>query len=593
MAPGQPPSRRSRRLGADLRDLRQLVAAYISAGGLVDNIGRPIWWSAGSRASSTGCAASRRATGADPRGLCLHLLAGRGLRRARDGLRADRRRRDRLSDGRRRPGRHVFWPQHGEFANTTNFITSDARARGAGVPRRRASPSRSSRSSPTGSRTWCCRRRRRRCMRRSSTACFPRSALDARSGDDAELSRRARRLSVERPGQRAHRRRQDPDPGVATARRTHAGRVAVRRWSTPTALGSGSGAKLGQGGEGAVYELEGEPGRRRQDLPSAAAGAARGEDPRRWSASRTRALDKLTAWPIELLSLPSGQPIGVKMPRVIGHGHPPALQSRRAAAPSSRAPTGAFSSASRPTWRAPSPRCDAEGVVIADVNHGGILVAPGRAGAADRLRQLPDRRPAGSCFPCDVGVPIFTPPELQDRCSTGVMRSENHDNFGLAVMIFLVLFMGRHPFAGRYLGEGDMPIERAIREHRFAYGAGRASFAAMEQPPGTPPLAIVSPPVAGAVRARLRAREPRPGAGRSAVEWIDALETLAGSCGNAPSASRTGISPACRPARGAGSRRRPACRCSRTTVSRCAAAHFDLPAFWQQLVAIEHPGPGA
>ena len=109
----------------------------------------------------------------------------------------------------------------------------------------------------------------------------------------------------------------------------------------------------------------------------------------------------------------------------------------------------------------------AEGAVIADVNHGGILV-----GADARVRLIDcdffQIIAGGRCFPCDGGVPIFTPPELQDRNLTGVIRSENHDNFGLAVMIFLVSFMGRHPFAGRYLGEGDMPIERAIEEHRFA-----------------------------------------------------------------------------------------------------------------------------
>ena len=69
----------------------------------------------------------------------------------------------------------------------------------------------------------------------------------------------------------------------------------------------------------------------------------------------------------------------------------------------------------------------------------------------------------GRCFTCDVGVPMFTPPELQERSLTGVIRSENHDNFGLAVVIFQVLFMGSHPFAGRRPGGGDMPIEQAIK----------------------------------------------------------------------------------------------------------------------------------
>jgi DNA-binding helix-hairpin-helix protein with protein kinase domain len=347
------------------------------------------------------------------------------------------------------------------------------------------------------------------------------------------------------------------------------------------------GARLGQGGEGAVYELEGRAGVVakifHEPLP-----AARAEKIRAVVASRTPALEKLTAWPIELLSLPGGQPIGVKMPRVVGHRDIHQLyspKSRRIAFP--RADWRFLVRVSANVARAFA-TVHAEGAVIADVNHGGILV-----GADARVRLIDcdsfQVTAGGRCFPCDVGVPIFTPPELQDRTLTGVIRSENHDNFGLAVMIFLILFMGRHPFAGRYLGEGDMPIERAIEEHRFAYGSEH-DFAAMEQPPGTPPLDIVSPPVAELFErafAMSAARGGRP----SAVEWIDALETLAGKLVECP----VGIahwhladSPEC-----------PWCRIEAATgvplfstaVSDATASLFDLPAFWQQLIAIEHPGP--
>ena len=150
--------------------------------------------------------------------------------------------------------------------------------------------------------------------------------------------------------------------------------------------------------------------------------------------------------------------------------------------------------------------------------------------------------------------------------------------------------MGRHPFAGRYLGEGDMPIEQAIKEHRFAYGAEH-DFAAMEQPPGTPPLAIVSPPVAELFErafAMSAARGGRP----AAVEWIAALEIPGGRPEGMPDRDRAlALRRLALGARGAASRRRPACRCSRPRCRTRRPALFDLPAFWQQLVAIEHPGP--
>lgn len=47
----------------------------------------------------------------------------------------------------------------------------------------------------------------------------------------------------------------------------------------------------------------------------------------------------------------------------------------------------------------------------------------------------------GTLHLCEVGVSHFTPPELQTLSSfVGFERTENHDNFGLALLIFHVLF---------------------------------------------------------------------------------------------------------------------------------------------------------
>src|SRR5260370_42396912 len=66
----------------------------------------------------------------------------------------------------------------------------------------------------------------------------------------------------------------------------------------------------------------------------------------------------------------------------------------------------------------------------------------------------------------------------------GVVRTPNHDNFGLAVVAFQMLFMARHPFSGRFLGTGEMPMERAISEYRFAYGSNSTTIQ-MEPPPAS------------------------------------------------------------------------------------------------------------
>jgi DNA-binding helix-hairpin-helix protein with protein kinase domain len=59
------------------------------------------------------------------------------------------------------------------------------------------------------------------------------------------------------------------------------------------------------------------------------------------------------------------------------------------------------------------------------------------------LRQLPlprlPRLPWNKVFRCPVGKPEYTPPELQGCNFSEVDRTPDHDNFGLAVLIFLLL----------------------------------------------------------------------------------------------------------------------------------------------------------
>ena len=127
----------------------------------------------------------------------------------------------------------------------------------------------------------------------------------------------------------------------------------------------------------------------------------------------------------------------------------------------------------------------------------------------------------GRVYTCNVGVPEFTPPELQGRPFRGLVRTQDHDEFGLAVLLFHLLFLGRHPFAGRWLGPGEMPLARAIGESRFAYGRDRA-LRQMDQPPGTPPIDIYSPGLALMFERSLTAPGFRP----SSAEWATALEAV-------------------------------------------------------------------
>jgi DNA-binding helix-hairpin-helix protein with protein kinase domain len=126
----------------------------------------------------------------------------------------------------------------------------------------------------------------------------------------------------------------------------------------------------------------------------------------------------------------------------------------------------------------------------------------------------------GRTYRCEGGFPEYTPPELQGVAFREVDREQEHDCFGLAVVIFQLLFLGRHPYSGRYLGSGEMPLEQAIREFRFAYGVD-AETRKMRQPPGALALDSMPPALADLFRrAFLTTNRPGP------REWIGQLDAL-------------------------------------------------------------------
>jgi DNA-binding helix-hairpin-helix protein with protein kinase domain len=131
------------------------------------------------------------------------------------------------------------------------------------------------------------------------------------------------------------------------------------------------------------------------------------------------------------------------------------------------------------------------GCVIGDINQRSILVSQKATVAlidTDSFQVIQN----GRKYLCVVGVPEYTPPELQGQSLNNIVRTADHDAFGLAVAIFQILCMDRHPFSGRFKGSGDMPIEQAIKEFRFAYSSRDTK---MQPPPSTVQMADLSPKV--------------------------------------------------------------------------------------------------
>ncbi|MDX2263414.1 MAG: protein kinase domain-containing protein [Hyphomicrobiales bacterium] len=349
------------------------------------------------------------------------------------------------------------------------------------------------------------------------------------------------------------------------------------------------GAIIGRGGEGAVYEVANSPDRvvKLYHKPMAAEKAAKVEA---MTSMRTEKLAALTAWPAELLRSPSGEPRGLLMPRVVGHKDIHNLYSPRSR--KQEFPTADWRFLLRValnTARAFGTIHEA-GCVIGDVNHGGVVVSDKATVKLIDCDSFQVVTPNGK-FLCEVGTPTFTPPELQGKSFRGLLRNPNHDNFGLAVLLFHLLFMGRHPFAGRFLGRGDMSIEKAIEELRFPYGTQKAA-AQMEPPPNVPALAVASEPIAKLLE-RAFSREGVSGSRPTASEWaiaLDALEKQLKQCRINTSHYHFGALQSC-----------PWCALEaatgvllfnvRVAVEGTNATAFELDRVWKLIEGVQPPGP--
>jgi DNA-binding helix-hairpin-helix protein with protein kinase domain len=236
-------------------------------------------------------------------------------------------------------------------------------------------------------------------------------------------------------------------------------------------------------------------------------------------------LIKIAAWPMDLIKPSvSGMPQGFLMRRINGYHQAHLLytpKSRRTYFPEAQLPFILHASAN--IARAFATVHDA-GQVIGDVNHANLLVSKDAMVALIDCDSF-EITEGALRFPCPVGVPTYTPPELQGKSFSGVRRTQQHDAFGLAVLLFHMLFLGRHPFSGIFRhGSGDKTIEEAIREFRFAYSPDKRTTD-MDQPAWVPPLSIYPSDVANLF---LRAFSAQGASGKrpTAHQWIPAIEGL-------------------------------------------------------------------
>jgi DNA-binding helix-hairpin-helix protein with protein kinase domain len=288
----------------------------------------------------------------------------------------------------------------------------------------------------------------------------------------------------------------------------------------------GLGAELGRGGEAAVYSVDGQP-----DLVAKIyhrpPNAEKAEKLSRMVELQSERLLALSAWPVGTIFLGRNKSMaGFLMKNVSRFKDIHLLYN-----PKSR--TREFPP--KANWRflihtasnvarafAAVHEC---GHVIGDVNQSNVRVSPETAIVSLVDCDSFQISANGKIYPCEVGVPLYTPPELQDTEFREVARTPNQDNFGLAVLLFHLLFMGRHPFAGKFLGQGEMPIEKAIAEQRFAF-ARDSQRTQMLPPPACITLAHV-PQEIGDLFISAFGPDGAPSGRPDARQWISELDALA------------------------------------------------------------------
>lgn len=277
---------------------------------------------------------------------------------------------------------------------------------------------------------------------------------------------------------------------------------------------------IGKGGEGEVYAIKGRSGQAVKIYNTGL--RSKREDKVRAMVSEGLAVKTdLVAYPSEVVTDHRGNFVGFVMRLVSGYRplhelYSPKSRQRHFPKSDYRFIVHAAQNVARAVGNVHQTGC-----VIGDLNHSGVLVAQDATVAlidADSFQFSLN----GKSYPCVVGVPDFTPPELHGKNLASIQRTIEHDNFGLAVAIFHLLFMGRHPYAGRYNGP-DISIGDSIAQNRFSFSLSRQASTQTTPPPGALTLDMFPDSLA---RTFENAFGLSPGARPSALDWIHELNSL-------------------------------------------------------------------
>jgi DNA-binding helix-hairpin-helix protein with protein kinase domain len=163
------------------------------------------------------------------------------------------------------------------------------------------------------------------------------------------------------------------------------------------------------------------------------------------------------------------------------------------------------------------------GYVLGDINEFNFLIGADASVAVVDTDSVQVRTPQ-RVFRCQVGKPEFTPPELIQAGMSfpDIDRYPHHDANGLAVLIFLLLMDGNHPFAARCVGTtGRQSLTERIAEGHWPYSQRRN--AAYRPRREAPPFESLSPQIQQLMRDCFETGHKNPVCRPTPDAWCKAL----------------------------------------------------------------------
>jgi serine/threonine protein kinase len=165
----------------------------------------------------------------------------------------------------------------------------------------------------------------------------------------------------------------------------------------------------------------------------------------------------------------------------------------------------------------------ARNYIIGDINEGNILVNRQALVSLIDTDSFQVEDNTGQVYRCPVGKEEFTPPELHGIQFNQVNRLPQHDYFGLAVLIFLLLMEGNHPYTGVMKVDNPSPDPDNIyclKSGKFPYTKNPACAPR----PTAPRFEILPPEIRRLMLRSFVEGYTRPSVRPSPAEWVPALQ---------------------------------------------------------------------